>query len=257
MSKNIKPNKKLGQNFLINKYTINTLMEILAVSEDDYVVEIGPGKGALTEHLIKKTKNYIGIEKDKILCEYLLEKFQNNIDIRNEDILKTNFNSLHKKNFKVIGNIPYNISTKILLMCMEQRNKINEIYLMMQKEFVERVIANNNNKNYGRLSIIMQLYFETQKYIDINPSDFYPEPKVYSSFMSLRPRKKILINEFETDDFLNFVKKIFQSRRKKIRNCLNVNYKDLYGNINKRAEELSIPEMIELFRDINNDGKLI
>ena len=128
MSKNIKPNKKLSQNFLINKYTINTLMEILAVSENDYVVEIGPGQGALTEHLIKKTKNYIGIEKDKILCEYLLKKFKNNIDIRNQDILKTNFNSLHKKNFKVIGNIPYNISTKILLMCMEQRNKINEIY---------------------------------------------------------------------------------------------------------------------------------
>ena len=257
MLKNIIPNKKLGQNFLINKYTINTLLEILSISKDDYVVEIGPGQGALTEHIIKKTKNYIGIEKDKILCEYLIEKFKNNIDIRNEDILKTNFNSLHKKNFNIIGNIPYNISTKILMRCMEQRSKISKIYLMMQKEFVERVIANNNNKSYGRLSIIMQLYFETQKYIDIHPSDFYPEPKIYSSFMSLIPKEKILINEFEAEDFLNFVKKIFHTRRKKIKNCLSIENEDLYGNINKRAEELSIPEIIKLYRDINNDGKLI
>ena len=245
----IKPKKNLGQNFLKNKYTINKIIEILDLKDNECIIEVGPGQGALTEYLIRKTKNYIGVEKDKNLCDLLEEKFIN-INIINEDILKFNFNNLFNKKIRIIGNIPYNISTKLLLKCIENRNKIIRIDFMMQKEFVDRMISEHGNKSYGRLSVLIQLFFDTEKYVDISPKDFYPEPKIYSSFVSLKPKNNIIIKKNEINEFLDFVKKIFNTRRKKIKNCVNVNPNSLYDNIEKRAEELSILEMINLFREI-------
>tara|TARA_B100000767_G_C19775729_1_gene542452 strand:+ start:3209 stop:3982 length:774 start_codon:yes stop_codon:yes gene_type:complete len=257
MLDNTKPNKKLGQNFLINEYTINTILEILDIKQEDSVLEVGPGHGALTKNIVKKTKNYIGVEKDKNLSNLLKEKYKNNIDIRNEDILKIDLKEIFLNNYRVVGNIPYNISTKLLMKCIENKNSISKIHFMMQKEFVDRVISCHGKKSYGRLSVLIQIFFKVEKYIDINPSDFYPEPKIYSSFMSLTPLKNILLEEEEIKYFLSFVKEIFNTRRKKIKNCLNIDCEVLYDNIDKRAEELSIVEMIKLYRDIKNDGKLI
>ena len=139
----------------------------------------------------------------------------------------------------------------------EYKEEITDIHFMMQKEFVDRVISKHGNKSYGRLSVLIQLFFITEKYIDIHPADFYPPPKIYSSFMSLTPRKKILLKKNEINDFLLFSKLIFNTRRKKIKNCINLGDEALYDNIEKRAEELSIEEMIKLYRDIKNDGKFI
>ena len=257
MVNNIKPNKRLGQNFLINKYTISTILEILDIKDDDCVIEIGPGKGALTQHIINKTKNYVGVEKDENLSNFLINEYKNKIKIINQDILKTDLNSIFNKKYRIIGNIPYNISTKILTKCIENRKNISTIHLMLQKEFSDRVISIHGNKTYGRISVLSQIFFKIEKYIDIKPSDFNPEPKIYSSFLSLTPRKNIIINDVELDGFLKFVKEIFSKRRKKIKNCLSINSKDLYDNINKRAEELSIIEMIKLYKDIKNNGKLV
>jgi len=257
MQDNIRPNKNLGQNFLINEYVINIILEILDIKKDDYILEVGPGKGALTKNIIKKTKNYIGVEKDKNLSDFLKINYKENIDIRNEDILNFNFSKIFKNNYRVVGNIPYNISTKLLIKCIENKNFISQVHFMMQKEFVDRVISCHGKKSYGRLSVLIQIFFKVEKYIDINPSDFYPEPKIYSSFMSLTPLKNILLEEEEIKYFLSFVKEIFNTRRKKIKNCLNIDCEVLYDNIDKRAEELSIVEMIKLYRDIKNDGKLI
>ena len=257
MQDNIRPNKNLGQNFLINEYVINTILEILDIKKDDYILEVGPGKGALTKNIIKKTKNYIGVEKDKNLSDFLKINYKENIDIRNEDILNFNFSTIFKNNYRVIGNIPYNISTKLLMKCIENKNFISQVHFMMQKEFVDRITSAHGAKSYGRLSVLIQIFFKAEKYIDIDPSNFYPEPKIYSSFMSLTPLKKILLEESEVSDFLNFVKEIFKTRRKKIKNCLDINHRGLYDNIDKRAEELSIVEMIKLYRDIKNDDKLI
>ena len=128
---------------------------------------------------------------------------------------------------------------------------------MMQKEFVDRIIANCNSKIYGRLTVLIQIFFICEKFIDIDPSDFYPQPKVHSSFLRLTPKSKILLKTDEIDEFFSFTRCIFNQRRKKIRNCLDSKCIDLYNNINKRAEELTIPEMIELFRELRNDGKFI
>ena len=257
MQGNIRPNKNLGQNFLINEYVINIILEILDIKKDDYILEVGPGKGALTKNIIKKTKNYIGVEKDKNLSDFLKINYKENIDIRNEDILNFNFSTIFKNNYRVIGNIPYNISTKLLMKCIENKNFISQVHFMMQKEFVDRITSAHGAKSYGRLSVLIQIFFKAEKYIDIDPSNFYPEPKIHSSFMSLTPLKKILLEESEVSDFLNFVKEIFKTRRKKIKNCLDINHRVLYDNIDKRAEELSIVEMIKLYRDIKNDDKLI
>ena len=257
MQDNIKPNKNLGQNFLINEYVINTILEILDIKKDDYILEVGPGKGALTRNIIKKTKNYIGVEKDKNLSDFLKVNYKENVDIRNEDILNFDFSKIFKNNYRVVGNIPYNISTKLLMKCIENKNFISQVHFMMQKEFVDRVTSVHGVKSYGRLSVLIQIFFKAEKYIDIDPSNFYPEPKIYSSFMSLTPLKKILLEENEVSDFLNFVKEIFKTRRKKIKNCLDINHRGLYDNIDKRAEELSIVEIIKLYRDIKNDDKLI
>ena len=257
MQDKIKPNKNLGQNFLINEYLINIILEILDIKEDDCILEVGPGKGALTKSLVKKTRNYIGVEKDKNLSNFLKNNCKESLDIRNEDILDFDFKKIFKKNYRVIGNIPYNISTKLLMRCIENKNCISQIHFMMQKEFVDRIISEHGTKSYGRLSVLIQIFFKAEKYIDIDPSNFYPEPKIHSSFVSLTPLEKILLEENEIHDFLNFVKEIFKTRRKKIKNCLDISHKLLYDNIDKRAEELSIIEMIKLYRDIKNDDKFI
>ena len=258
MTEKIKPNKRLGQNFLINKYTINTLLEIIDISKNDLVLEVGPGQGALTREIIKKTRNYIGIEKDSKLCEVLAKISSMKINIKNEDILKTDLNKIYKEKYRIVGNIPYNISTKLLLKCIENKDNITNIHFMMQKEFVDRIISNCGNKTYGRLSVLMQLFFDCEKLIDIDPSDFYPSPKVYSSFLRLIPKKEVLLSKREIDGFLLFTKFIFSKRRKKIKNSLDIECFDLYDNMDKRAEQLTINDMIKLFRDINkNDGKFI
>jgi len=256
MTEKIKPKKSLGQNFLVNEYTINTISEIINLSERDLVLEVGPGQGALTKNIIGKTKHYIGIEKDKKLCEFLEKKYKN-IKIKNEDILKTDLNKIYKDKYKIIGNIPYNISSKILLKCIENKRNILNIYFMMQKEFVDRIISECNSKSYGRLTVLIQLFFRCEKFIDIRPSDFSPQPKVYSSFLKLTPLKKVLLDKEEIEDFLLFTKIIFSKRRKKIRNCLDINDVDKYVNINKRAEELSIDDMIKLYREMNYDRKFV
>lgn len=257
MLEKVNPKKKLGQNFLINKFTINKISEIINISADDLILEVGPGQGALTENIIKKTKNYIGIEKDSNLCKILKSNYGDKITLRNEDILETNFKNIYKRKYRIIGNIPYNISTKLLLKCIENKEDITNIHFMMQKEFVDRIVSEHGNKSYGRLTVLIQLFFIVEKYIDIDPKDFYPPPKIHSSFMSLTPRKKILLAKDEIEDFLVFSKSIFSTRRKKIKNCINIRSINLYDNMDKRAEELTIIEMIKLFRDIRNDGEFV
>ena len=257
MFEKINPKKSLGQNFLKNQITINLISDIINIKESDYVIEIGPGMGAISDSILDKTKNYVGIEKDPYLSEYLKKKYEKDIKIINEDVLKVEFSDIYKKKYRIIGNIPYNISTEIIIKCIENRMNIQSAFFMMQKEFVDRIQSEFGNKVFGRLSVFCQIFFDINKYIDISPKDFYPEPKVYSSFFSITPKKKILLEENEIDSFLNFVKEIFEKRRKKIKNCISIKYDNVYDNIDKRAEQLSIQEMINLYRDLKNDGKLV
>ena len=187
-----KAKKSLGQNFLIDKNIIKRIIQECKITANETVLEIGPGTGSLTEEIIKqKPKKIILIEKDNKLSEELLLKFGNTIEIINDDILEIEENNLSSNQILVFGNLPYNISTKILTKWIcNIKNKFwfKKLLLMFQKEVAERIIAKSKTKNYGRLSIISQWKMNVKKIMDINPVSFYPKPKIQSSLLEFTPK---------------------------------------------------------------------
>jgi 16S rRNA (adenine1518-N6/adenine1519-N6)-dimethyltransferase len=245
--------KNLGQNFLISDLVIDQIIKYLSIEDNQNIIEIGPGRGAISFHIFNKTKNYFGIEKDQDMLKYLYPK----IDEKNiilDDILKINFSSLFEEKFKLVGNIPYNISSKILEKIVDNREKFISVYLMIQKEVADRIVAQEGRKAYGRLSIFMQIFFEVEILFEISPECFSPKPKVVSSFIKLVPRKEISYDIKDYESFSKFVKKIFNSRRKKIANNINIPKKFSNPLLQERAEDLSINKIVMLYNLINNYG---
>ena len=191
-----KPKKSLGQNFLIDKNIINLIVDLGKINQNDTVLEVGPGTGNLTEAiLLKKPKKLIVIEKDKNLTSKLEKKFKNNITIINDDILEVNENDIANKPMTIYGNLPYKISTQILAKWIKNNNFNNitkKLILMFQKEVADRIIADTNEKTYGRLSILSCWKMKIKKIIDINPRSFYPSPKIKSTVLFFEPKKNIL-----------------------------------------------------------------
>jgi 16S rRNA (adenine1518-N6/adenine1519-N6)-dimethyltransferase len=245
--------KKLGQHFLVDQNIINKLVRFIAPHKDDVILEIGPGDGALSKSIIPLIKKFYLIEKDKDLLDelYLLLKQNKNGEIINNDILKFNFASIQEK-FRVIGNLPYNISTEIIFMVCKVCNII-DIHFMLQKEVVDRMIANPNTKTYGRLSVMTQAYFHAAKLFDISENVFAPKPKVKSSFIRLLPKEYIFDNNNHENIFYKIVKKAFEGRRKMIRTSLGEYFEEKDYDIikidsKKRPENLSIKDYLLLSR---------
>ncbi|MDP2763026.1 MAG: 16S rRNA (adenine(1518)-N(6)/adenine(1519)-N(6))-dimethyltransferase RsmA [Enterobacteriaceae bacterium] len=243
--------KNLGQHFLTNKKIINTIISSMNISENDIIIEIGPGTGVLTSHLEKKAKELHIIEIDTNLIPILKTKFNfsNKVHIYNQDILKININEItnNNKNIRIIGNIPYKISTKLIFNLIKFKKNIKDIFLMLQKEVVLRMMANKSTKNYGRLSITAQCNYEIMQIIEnIQPQCFYPKPKVNSTFIKLLPNEnKYKIKNYEA--FEQIIREAFSQRRKKITKLLNkLNLKIKEIDPNKRPEDLSIDEYISI-----------
>ena len=175
----MKPKKSLGQNFLNNENLLSLITDQGNISTDDIILEIGPGTGNLTAYIIKsKPKNIIVVEKDIELIRILESKFKKEIQIINKDVLKLNQDFYYDK-FIVYGNLPYNISTKILSnWCLNKEIKFKKLILMFQKEVADRIISKFNTSNYGRLSIISNWKLDIKKIIDIKPHSFSPKPKI-------------------------------------------------------------------------------
>jgi 16S rRNA (adenine1518-N6/adenine1519-N6)-dimethyltransferase len=245
--------KKLGQHFLVDQNIINKLVRFIAPHKDDVILEIGPGDGALSKSIIPLIKKFYLIEKDKDLLDELnlLLKQNKNGEIINSDILKFDFASIQEE-FRVIGNLPYNISTEIIFMVCKVYNII-DIHFMLQKEVVDRMIANPNTKTYGRLSVMTQVYFQTTKLFDISEHVFMPKPKVKSSFIRLLPKEYIFDDKNHEDIFYKIVKKAFEGRRKMIRSSLSEYFEEKDYDIvkidsKKRPENLSIKDYLLLSR---------
>jgi 16S rRNA (adenine1518-N6/adenine1519-N6)-dimethyltransferase len=245
--------KKLGQHFLVDQNIINKLVRFIAPHKDDVILEIGPGDGALSKSIIPLIKKFYLIEKDKDLFDelYLLLIQNKNGEIINSDVLKFDLTSIQEK-FRIIGNLPYNISTEIIFMVCKVCNII-DIHFMLQKEVVDRMIANPNTKTYGRLSVMTQVYFQATKLFDISEHVFVPKPKVKSSFIRLLPKEYIFNDKNHEDIFYKIVKKAFEGRRKMIRSSLSDYFKEKdYDTIKidskKRAENLSINDYLLLSR---------
>jgi len=233
--------KKWGQNFLIDDNISKKIVDLLNIKVDDLILEIGPGKGSLTKHIIKKTKNIHLVEIDPRLSDELSVKM-NYANISNVDILKYNISSL--KNFKVIGNIPYNITTPIIFKFLDSK-QWSKMILMTQREVANRIIAKPNSKTYGRLSVMCQAFANVKIEFNVSKNVFYPKPKVDSSIIKFRPNKVLIP---DVDKFSSVVKYAFSQRRKKIKNNLNnMIPKENYAQYaDKRAEELSVSDFIKI-----------
>ena len=193
----IKPKKSLGQNFLIDKNIIRYIADIAEINENDTLLEIGPGTGNLTKQLLlKRPKKIIVVEKDKNLSKELKNNFDNQIQILNEDILKIDEEILSKEKMIFFGNLPYNISSQILIKWIKLKNLnsiCKKLILMFQKEVADRIISKFNNQNYSRISILSSWRLEIKKVKEISPNSFYPKPKVKSCLLLLEPKKIFLI----------------------------------------------------------------
>lgn len=249
--------KKLGQNFLVNEEMSKKIISSINIKKTDVIAEIGPGKGALTKYI--KCNNLYLIEIDTILIKYL-QTYIKCKNIFNEDILKFNLNKLNeKKKIRIIGNIPYKISTKIIFHLIKFKEKIHDVHLTIQKELFDRIIANTHSKNYGKLSIFIQYHFNVTKVLDISKNCFHPKPKINSIFMQLVPNINNNIKNYEV--FKNIINNAFSNRRKKINKIiknLNIEKKEL---MNKRPEEISINEYIEISNiycnNLNNSENIL
>ena len=254
-----KPKKSLGQNFLIDNNIINKIINIADIDENKTILEIGPGYGSLTNKIVSQNpKKIFAIEKDRYLAKKLHEKFREKIVLINDDILKINEKKYSKDPMIVFGNLPYNISTQILIKWIKYSN-LNNIFkkfiLMFQKEVAERVIAETNSKNYGRLAVLSSWKLNIEKITDVSPNSFYPIPKVKSTILLIEPRSEYfnLKNSKNLEHITNI---FFNQRRKMIRKPLNIIFKNsneiskkLNINISDRPQNLSSSKYFEICRE--------
>ena len=235
----ILPKKSLGQNFLIDDNILNVIAELGNINKNDIVFEVGPGTGNLTEKILNKNPKHLTvIEKDKKLSIFLEKKFYNRIDIINQDILKFSYKNNIDKKIIIFGNLPYNISTQILsswIKINKLENFCKKFILMFQKEVADRIIATDNSKNYGRLSIISNWKMNIKKIMDIDPNKFKPIPKVKSSLLVLEPKKNFY-NLKNAKNLEHVTNVFFNQRRKMIKKPMKI----LFNNFEEIAEKLSL-----------------
>ncbi len=258
----IKAKKSLGQNFLLDKNIIKKIVEVVDITADSAVLEIGAGTGNLTEYILKKNpKKIFVIEKDEKLVSKLKERFNKKVDIINDDILKVSENLIYPDKLIVYGNLPYNISTQILSKWITNDNQniwYKNYILMFQKEVAERILAVTNSKNYGRLSILSNWKLEVKKVIDVNASCFYPKPKIESTVLKFTPKKCFPI--LKNPKNLEIITRVFfNQRRKKIKKPLNQLFKTpdkiiekLKLDTNWRPQNLSPQVYYQLAKEYEN-----
>ena len=252
--------KRFGQNFLTDKKLLEDLVNLINVASNDRVLEIGPGQGDLTKILINICDSYFGIELDKDLLVFLKKKFPKNINaFIGGDILKLSPSKIYASNeFRVIGNIPYNISSPILDWCEKHYEKILDMHFMLQKEFALRCAGNEKTSSYGRLSVICNYLYEVTILKEVSKEFFYPEPKVDSLFVRFSPKKK-KVNQKELHNLKKVTRALFNKKRKKISNSLEdvlhkENIKKLDLNLNLRPDELSLNEFLQISALVKGDG---
>jgi 16S rRNA (adenine1518-N6/adenine1519-N6)-dimethyltransferase len=221
----IKPRKRLGQSFLVEQESIKQIAAIANVQENDIIVEIGAGIGVLTEYLAQNAAKVIAVELDNQLVTVLedrLSKYKN-IKIYQGNILQFDFRAIadaeHQK-IKVVGNIPYNISSPLLFYLLSFKDIINSFVLMMQKELVERLVSSPGRKSYGVPSVILQMFATVEKVMNIPASYFYPRPKVESSVIRGLFLEKPVLELKDEDLFIKLVRDSFAQRRKMLINNL-------------------------------------
>ena len=245
------PRKRFGQNFLQKQEVIDDILHAIGPRPDDLMVEIGPGLGALTTPLSKALNQLHVIELDRDIVKVLREKHAGgNVVIHEGDALKFDFACLGK-NLRVVGNLPYNISTPLLFHLAEHIGSVRDIHAMLQKEVVERMVAAPDTSAYGRLSVALQYRFDMEKVLDVGPDAFYPQPKVESAVIRMTPRENREPAAVDEALFARIVTTAFSQRRKTLRNTLRnildiADFEALGINPSARAETLSVSDFVRI-----------
>ena len=235
--------KKWGQNFLIDPNIIHKIVSVLNLNANNHILEIGPGKGALTKQLSKIGHQITAIEIDPMLCTYLKDLKLKNVNIINKSILDFDCSTI-ADDYVIIGNLPYNISTPILFKFMAEK-RWNQLVVMLQKEVAERIVSKENNKKYGRTSIMMQSFFNIELSFHIPNTVFRPMPEIKSSLLSITPKNN---HQLDYNNLKNVVQNAFKHRRKKLtHNLKNIIEPNKLKEVeNQRAEQLTITQYQEL-----------
>jgi 16S rRNA (adenine1518-N6/adenine1519-N6)-dimethyltransferase len=218
-----RPRKRFGQNFLQDRNIIQRIIAAIAATPDQHLVEIGPGHGALTDNLQAQAGQLDLVELDRDLAAELTEKYRGDehIHIHQGDALKFDFCGLPgPQPLRVVGNLPYNISTPLLFHLLDQVRCIRDMHFMLQKEVVDRMVAVPGNKHYGRLSIMLQYRCQVSRLFNVPPGAFYPPPRVDSSIVRLLPHAELPCQAADPGLFAQLVNAAFSHRRKTLRNAL-------------------------------------
>lgn len=240
----IRLTKSLGQNFLIDRNVRDKIIKFAEIEKEDTVIEIGAGLGQLTDILVEKAKKVYAFEIEEKFCKFLQERFSNykNFSLFCKDYLKYSpslFKNLKEK-VKVIGNLPYYISSPIILDILKNREKIKLALLTVQKEFGERLVAEPGNKNYGTLSVLIDLYTDAKICYSLKKHLFYPQPDVDSVVILIRPLPEPKIFIKDEKKFFEFLPLIFSHRRKKIVNVINLVWKKEKDEIMEKLKKYGI-----------------
>jgi 16S rRNA (adenine1518-N6/adenine1519-N6)-dimethyltransferase len=256
-----KPRKRFGQNFLIDQQVIGQIVAAINPSEKDNLIEIGPGMAAITEHLVKLCPSIKLVELDRDLIQFLEKKLASYpaVTIINSDALKTDFSQFyHGDKMRLVGNLPYNISTPLLFHLLEQREKIRDMHFMLQREVVDRLSAAPGQKSYGRLSVMIQYHCRVMPLIPVPPTSFNPAPKVQSAVVRLTPYSEVPYQAENSKLLSQIVSLCFQQRRKTLKNCLNhfseyLSPDSTIVDLTKRPEQLSVKDFVALSNSINQN----
>ena len=264
---NIQANKSLGQNFLIDENVITTAIEKSNINKDDLVIEIGPGLGTLTKYLLESAGRVVCVELDKRMISILEERFflYKNLELINADILKTDLNKIindakeqyNLKSAKIVANLPYYITTPIIMQLLENKIDIESITVMIQKEVADRLAEVPGGKNTGAITYTVYYYGEAEKLLEVPNTSFIPEPSVTSEVIKIKIRKEPPVKVNNEKDFFKLIKIAFLQRRKTLLNSLTnngVSTKEVLLEILKslkidekiRSEKLTIEQFANL-----------
>jgi len=258
----LKPKKSLGQHFLIDQTIARKIVDVLKLNPEDVLLEIGPGEGALTHFLAHRTKKLLLVEVDRRAIRRLMEQYQNEaVEILEKDFLEIDLREiaerLHHK-LRVVGNIPYYITTPILFKVLEQRDVVLDLTIMVQREVAQRIVASPGSKTYGILSVFCQYYAEPRLLFTVKPGAFFPRPKVNSAVLSLTFPQEPKATVRDESLFVHVVRATFGKRRKMLRKSLpyisNVSPEllaTLDFDLKKRPEQLSLEEFADLSNQLS------
>ncbi len=247
--------KRFGQNFLHDQHIIDRIIREVAPKKDDHLLEIGPGQGALTEQLAESGARLDLIELDRDLAEHLCKQFRDhsNVHIHQQDVLKFDLKQLivADKPIRIIGNLPYNISTPVLFHLLKYYKNIKDMSFMLQLEVVERLSAGVGDKNYGRLSLMLQYFCEAEKLFNVPAQAFTPQPKVNSAIVRITPHLKLPVPARDVDCLKIVVRTAFNQRRKTLKNSMKTLISKevldaLDINIRLRPENLSLTDYVKI-----------